>query len=52
MDKIQFKNAYFIRLGREGEWEESSIKEGKVRIGWHEISLRTINHLHGKTGFH
>lgn len=43
MEKIQFKNAFFIKLGREGEWEESSIKEGKVRIGWHEISLRTIN---------
>jgi hypothetical protein len=43
VERIRFENAYFIKLGREGEWEESSIKEGRVRIGWHEISLRTIN---------
>ena len=40
---IEFKNAYYIKLGTEGQWEESSINEGKVRIGWVEQSLEDIN---------
>ena len=31
---IEFKDAYFIQLGRNGEWEQSSIDESKMRIGW------------------
>lgn len=40
---IEFKNAYYIKLGSEGQWEESSIDEGKIRIGWVGQSLDDIN---------
>jgi hypothetical protein len=36
------KNGYYVKLGRGGEWVESSFKEGKVRIGWPELSLDDI----------
>ena len=40
---IQCKNAYFVKLGKEGIWENSSIKESKIRIGWKSIDLQDIN---------
>ena len=43
MTDINFKNAYYIKLGRNGIWEESSIKENKIRFGWTNISLTEIN---------
>ena len=33
----------YIKLGEEGQWEESSIREGKLRIGWSSQSLEQIN---------
>lgn len=43
MNKIDFKNAYYIKLGWGGIWEESSISEGKLRIGWGQQTTEDIN---------
>lgn len=43
MEHVSFKNAYYIKLGRGGEWEESSIRENKVRIDWRNLTLEEIN---------
>ncbi len=43
MQRVDFKNAYYIKLGRGGKWEESSIQENKVRIGWKGWSVGEIN---------
>ncbi len=43
MEKVNFKKAYFIKLGRGGEWEASSIEENKARIGWLSWPLEEIN---------
>jgi len=43
MKKIQFENAYYIKLGQNGKWESSSIKESKLRIGWIKQNLDDIN---------
>lgn len=53
MQPVDFKNAYYIKLGRGGKWEESSIRENKVRIGWiswtvEEINQRNWNNLKQK----
>lgn len=44
MQRINFDNAYYIKLGRYGKWEESSISESKLRIGWSQQYLGDINH--------
>lgn len=41
-NKVDFNKAYFIKMGRKGVWEESAIKEGKIRIGWRDIKLDDI----------
>ncbi|MCD6441655.1 MAG: hypothetical protein J7L86_07745, partial [Candidatus Marinimicrobia bacterium] len=43
MNKVAFENAYYIKLGKNGIWEESSINENKLRIGWDGLSLDDIN---------
>ena len=43
MADIKFGNAYYIKLGRQGEWEQSSIEEDKARIGWLGQTLDDIN---------
>lgn len=43
MQTVDFKNAYYIKLGRGGKWEESSIRENKVRIGWATLTVEEIN---------
>jgi hypothetical protein len=40
---IEFENAYFIKLGRGGEWEEDSIRGGKLRLGWKRQTIDDIN---------
>jgi len=42
MDKIQFDKAYYIKLGERGVWEEDSINNGKIRIGWGDTKLEDI----------
>lgn len=39
---VEFDKAIFIKMGRKGAWEESAIKQGKIRIGWEEIKLEDI----------
>jgi hypothetical protein len=43
MELITCKHAYYVKLGRHGSWEESSIKRGIIRIGWKHQSLSDIN---------
>ncbi len=43
MNKVAFENAYYIKLGKNGIWEESGISENKLRIGWDGLSLDDIN---------
>jgi hypothetical protein len=40
---INFKAAYYIKLGRGGVWEADSIASGKLRLGWKECSVEDIN---------
>lgn len=40
---ITCKNAYFVKLGRNGIWEKSSIKKELIRIGWRHQTLNDIN---------
>ncbi len=42
-EKVDFKRAYYIKLGRGGEWEQSSISESKLRLGFGGQSLEDIN---------
>lgn len=48
MKKIEFENAFYIKLGRKGEWEKYSIdkekiRKGKIRLGWVNQSLEDMN---------
>ncbi|MHC4616925.1 MAG: hypothetical protein ACYTEQ_04135 [Planctomycetota bacterium] len=43
MEPVAFKNAYYIKLGKKGEWEKSSIEGNLVRIGWASQSIEDIN---------
>jgi len=40
---FKFKEAFYIKLGRGGEWETDSIETGKLRFGWPHQSLDDIN---------
>jgi hypothetical protein len=39
---VQVDKAYYIKLGRGGEWEADSIKSGKLRLGWRNQSVDDI----------
>ncbi|MFX0195852.1 MAG: hypothetical protein ACFFCW_07005 [Candidatus Hodarchaeota archaeon] len=43
MQAINFDKAFYIKLGRYGKWEDSSISESKLRIGWGQQDLEDIN---------
>jgi len=43
METITCKNAYYVKLGRKGIWEESSLKKSIIRIGWVRQTLSDIN---------
>src|SRR5271157_3167918 len=43
MKPIEFRNAYYVKLGKGGEWEKYSIRENKICIGWNRIDLTDIN---------
>ena len=43
MNTITCNKAYYIKLGRNGIWEESSLKENIMRIGWKHQTLADIN---------
>lgn len=42
MKMINFKNAYYIKLGEKGSWAEDSIANGIVRIGWSKAHIDDI----------
>ncbi len=41
--RIDFANAFYIKLGRGGEWENDSIEAWKLRLGWRQQSVDDIN---------
>ncbi len=41
--EIAFRNAYYIKLGRGGCWEDDSISHSLLRIGWSKQTLEDIN---------
>lgn len=43
MKNSSFKKAYYIKLGKNGEWEDKSIGTKRIRIGWPDQSLSDIN---------
>jgi hypothetical protein len=43
MSPINFTAAFYIKLGRGGEWEPDSIKNDKLRLGWRQQSVEDIN---------
>jgi hypothetical protein len=43
MKPIEFKKAYFLKLGSGGMWEESSIKKNIAHIGWPSLTVEEIN---------
>ena len=40
---MQIQNAFYIRLGKGGEWESSSIRDGLLRFGWSASLLADVN---------
>jgi hypothetical protein len=40
---VNFKNAFYIKLGRGGCWEADSIQTSRLRFGWQNQSLDDIN---------
>ena len=42
MQKVEFDNAYYVKLGRGGKWEKLSIKDAKIRVGWKRQDINDI----------
>ncbi len=40
---MDFTTAFYIKLGRGGEWEADSIETGRLRLGWPHQSVEDIN---------
>jgi hypothetical protein len=43
MSRVSFRSAFYIKLGRGGEWEDDSIGTGKLRFGWSQQTPDDIN---------
>lgn len=43
METITCRNAYYVKLGRNGIWEKSSLKKNIIRIGWTRQTLADFN---------
>jgi hypothetical protein len=43
MQTVKLDNAYYIKLGRGGAWEDDSIQTGKLRLGWDHQTIDDIN---------
>jgi hypothetical protein len=43
LSPLVFTTAFYIKLGRGGEWERDSIENGRLRIGWRRYSIDDIN---------
>ena len=44
MKKMKFNNAYYLKLGRAGKWEDALQDGTKARIGWSEIDIKDLQH--------
>lgn len=42
MEKVDFKNAYYIKLGEGGKYEQELKNGDKVRAGWFDVSLEDL----------
>jgi hypothetical protein len=40
---VNVLHAFFIKLGRAGQWEKDSIENGLIRVGWQHVPLAEIN---------
>ena len=43
MEPMSCNNAFYVKLGRNGIWEKSSLTESVIRIGWREQKIADIN---------
>lgn len=43
MEEVAFQNAFYIKLGQGGKWENESIDTGLLRFGWWDVALEDIN---------
>lgn len=43
MEPITSKNAFYVKLGRNGVWESSSLVNNIIRIGWASQALSDLN---------
>jgi len=43
MFRVDFRNAFYLKLGRGGEWEKDAIGMEKLRFGWPHQTLEDIN---------
>ena len=43
MEPIAIKSAYYVKLGRGGEWADESFRDGIIRIGWKDQALDDLN---------
>ena len=43
MSLVDFRNAFYLKLGSGGKWEEDAIVTGKLRFGWKHQTLEDIN---------
>lgn len=46
MTTVEFRNAFYIKLGRGGCWEADAIANDRLRLGWRNQSLADINAGH------
>jgi hypothetical protein len=40
---IEFRQAFYIKLGPKGAWEEDSLNSGRLRFGWSGQDIQDIN---------
>ena len=45
---LEFRNAYYIKLGRRGCWEVDSLTNSRLRLGWKNQKLEDINEARWK----
>ena len=50
MEELTFKNAYYIKLGKEAEWVEECLRDNIIRIGWSAVkNVEDINNGNWET---
>jgi hypothetical protein len=41
--QLDFRNAFYLNLGRRGKWQKDSIKHGRLRFGWTKVPFELIS---------